>query len=362
MRVVIAPDSFKGSISAAAAAAALAAGWRMVRPLDEVILRPMADGGEGTVAVIAAARGASRRIVTVTGPTRELVDAHWMRDGGTGIVELAESSGLELLETPEPWDAGTVGFGQTIAAAMDDGVDSLLLAIGGSASTDGGAGMLTALDARLLDGLGRPIVPGIRGLLTLEQVDLSGMRPLPGGGVTALSDVDNPAIGPRGAAAVFGPQKGLDVDDVPIVDSAIARFAELLGVDPTEPGTGAAGATGLALRAWGASTRSGAKAVADAIGLPSVLREADLVVTGEGRLDEQTASGKVVEQVRRLGEAAGVPVIAVAGSVRGEHEGFAAVFDLVSIAGSVGAAMHDPAGSIRDAAARAASTLLDSSS
>lgn len=347
LRIVIAPDSFKGTIDAADAANAVADGWRSARAGDHLVLAPMADGGEGTVAVVSAASGIRASTVVVPGPDDAPTTARWLRLGGEGLVELAEASGLALLPRPAGWTAHTRGFGLVIAAALDAGVRSLSVAIGGSASTDGGAGMLEALGARLLDRDGEPIGPGARGLLDLHRVDLRGLRPLPPGGVRVLSDVRNPATGAAGAAVVFGPQKGLAPSDLPAVDAAIARFADLLGVDAATPGAGAAGATGLALLAWGGSFDSGADRVAELVGLPTAVLGADLVLTGEGRFDGQTAGGKVVDRVRAL--AGGIPVSLVAGAIEADTDGFADAVSLTALAGSPAAAMADPARWLREA-------------
>lgn len=357
--VVVAPDSFKGSASAAAVAEALAAGWAEVRPDDTVLLAPTADGGEGTLDAFAVAvPGAERRPIRVPGPAGEAVDAVWLAlPNGSALVELAETSGLGLLHVPAPFDAHTLGFGRAIAAALDAGAASLLLAIGGSASTDGGAGVLTALGARLLDADGRPIAPGNRGLAQLARADLSGLRPLPTGGVRILSDVSSPLLGPAGAAAVFGPQKGATAEDVPVLDAGLARLVAVLaaggsdGVAVDEPGAGAAGGTGFGLRVWGATIAPGAAAVADALGLPERIASADLVITGEGRYDSQSASGKAPEHVAALARRAGVPVLLAAGAITAEPRGFADAVALTDLAGSAEAALADPLGWARAAGA-----------
>ncbi|MFF2050055.1 glycerate kinase [Leifsonia sp. NPDC058194] len=344
--VVVAPDSFKGSASAADVAEAIAAGWAQVRPEDAVVLAPTADGGEGTLEAFAVAvPGAQRRPVRVLGPSGDEVDASWLAlPDGSALVELAETSGLGLLRTPAPFDAHTVGFGQAIAAALDAGATSLLLAIGGSASTDGGAGALTALGARFSDVDGLPVTPGNRGLEELARADLSGLRPLPPGGVRILSDVTNPLLGARGAAAVFGPQKGASPGDVPLLDAGLARFADVLGAEVAvdEPGTGAAGGTGYGLRVWGATMTPGAPAVAEALGLAARIAAADLVITGEGRYDSQSASGKAPEYVAELARRAGVPILLVAGAIAAEPSGFADAVALAALAGDSAAAIADP--------------------
>lgn len=385
--VVVAPDSFKGSAAAADVAAALAEGWSEVRPEDHVVLAPTADGGEGTLDAFAAAvPGAVRHSVRVLGPSGAPVDASWLElPDGTAVVELAETSGLALLTEPAPFDAHTIGFGQAISAALDAGAHTLLLAIGGSSSTDGGTGALTALGAHLLDASGAPIAPGNRGLAALASVDFSALRPLPPGGVRILSDVTSPLLGPGGAAAVFGPQKGAGAEDVVVLEAGLARWAEVAGgavdagavavgngessgagsavdpdepgagagapdgdgrtkhaVDPAEPGTGAAGGTGFGLRLWGATMTPGAPAVADALGLPARIATADVVITGEGRYDSQSASGKAPEHVAALAREAGIPVLLVAGAIAVEPHGFADAIALADLAGSAPAAIADP--------------------
>ena len=352
MRIVLAPDSFKGSASAVEAVEALARGWRSVRPADEIVARPMADGGEGTLdALLIAVPDARRMPVRVTGPDSRPVDAHWVllpAAPRVAVVELAATSGITLLEHPAPDDAHTFGFGEAIAAALDyrdaegRGVDLVLLALGGSCSTDGGAGALRALGARLLDDAGEEVAPGNRGLHALASVDLGGLRAWPAGGAIMLGDVDAPLLGSRGAAAVFGPQKG--VVDVAHADAGLARLAALLPhVDDATPGAGAAGGVGFGLLAAGARMSSGARRIAEAVFLADALAVADLVITGEGRFDGQTAGGKAPAEVARLAADAGVPVAVVAGSVADDADraGLAALIELATLAGSTAAAIAD---------------------
>lgn len=346
-RIVVAPDSFKGTATAAEAADALARGWRSVAPGDELVAKPMADGGEGTLDAFAAAvPGAIRVPVTVRGPDDRPTDAAWLRlPDGTAVVELALTSGITLLDPLRPLDAHTFGFGEAIAAALDAGVRRLLLAIGGSSSTDGGAGALAALGGVFVDADGAPIGPGARGLGTLAGVDLAGLRALPPEGALILSDVTNPLLGPAGAAAVFGPQKGATPALVDAMDSALSRLVRAVpggaGLADT-PGAGAAGGTGFGLLAWGAAMAGGSGAVADAIGLSAALAGADLVVTGEGRFDGQSAAGKVPSEVAARAAAAGVPVALVAGAIDADASGFAASASLTDLAGSGAAAMAHP--------------------
>ncbi|WP_341996339.1 glycerate kinase [Microbacterium sp. LWH7-1.2] len=368
--VVIAPDSFKGTIGAAAAAEALAAGWRRERPDSELRLMPMADGGEGTVDAFAAAvPGAQRMPVTVTGPEDGPVEASWVllpatpgAPHGTGVVELANTSGIELLGTPprlHAFDAHTRGFGEAIAAALAHGVSRLVLGIGSSSSTDGGTGMLTALGARFTDAAGRPVARGARGLDAVTVADLSGLAPLPPGGVTVLSDVTNPLFGPRGAAAIFGPQKGAGADDIPVLDAGLARLAALVDADPETAGAGAAGGTGFGLLAWGARLVPGSAAVAELVGLDAAVAAASVVVTGEGAYDGQSAAGKVPAHVGAVAAAAGVPVALVAGRIAADADtsGFAATASLTELAGSGGAAMAETARWLEEAGARLAREL-----
>ncbi|MBB2968411.1 glycerate kinase [Leifsonia aquatica] len=371
--VVVAPDSFKGSATAAEVAEALGEGWHSVRPGDTVVLAPTADGGEGTLDAFAVAvPGSQRQPVRVLGPSGEAVDAAWLAlPDGAAVVELAATSGLGLLRAPAPFDAHTVGFGQAIAAALDAGATSLLLAIGGSASTDGGAGALTALGARLLDAGGQPVAPGNRGLAQLARADLSGLRALPAGGARILSDVTSPLLGSDGAAAVFGPQKGATPEDVRELDAGLARLAAVLeaaggngtlgpiGVSVDEPGTGAAGGTGYGLRVWGATMAPGAAAVADALGLPERIAAADLVITGEGRYDSQSASGKAPDHVAALARRAGIPVLLAAGAITAEPHGFADAVALTDLAGGTDAALADPLRWARAAGAALASRVAD---
>lgn len=349
--IVIAIDSFRGSIRAADAARAIADGWRSVDPECEIILCPMADGGEGTLDAFAAAiPGALRADSWLLLPAAD--DA----PHGTGVVELASTSGIELLGSPprlEPWDADTRGFGEAIAAALAHGVSTLILGIGSSASTDGGAGMLAALGARFTDAAGRPIAPGARGLAAIAHADLRDLAPLPPGGVSVLTDVTSPLLGERGAARVFGPQKGASPTDIPLLESALARYADLFEIDPDTPGAGAAGGTGFGLLAWGAHLVPGAQAVAHLIDLPARVAAASLVITGEGSFDASSAAGKTVGYVRDLAATHDVPAALVAGRIAdgAATDAFADVISLTQIAGSTEAALRDPRRWLREAGA-----------
>ncbi len=347
--MVVAPDSFKGSIGAAAAAAALAAGWLAARPDDEVIQLPLADGGEGTLAVLAAADPGSRwHHVVVSGPGDALVKAAWLEmTGNVAVVELATAAGLPLLGEPMPLDAHSYGVGELIGHALTAGVTMVMVTLGGSACTDGGTGLLAALGARFLDDTGQALPPGGGALGRLAAVDLSGLRRPPAAGATCLTDVRAPLLGPAGAAAVFGPQKGASADDVVVLEAGLARLAGLLGGDPAQPGAGAAGGCGYALAtAWGARLLPGAVHIAVAAGLPRALAGADLVITGEGRYDATSLTGKVVGTVLAMAARARVPVAVVAGSV-GEpgpagHEHVPRWLELAALAGGQPEAMADP--------------------
>jgi glycerate kinase len=352
LTLVIAPDSFKGSATAAQIAAAIGEGWSSVRSDDTVVLAPMADGGEGTLdAFEVAMPGARRMPVTVQGPDNRDVDASWLLlpatadyPAGVGVVELAETSGITLLEQLQPLDAHTLGFGQAIAAALDQGVSRLLLAIGGSSSSDGGVGALTALGAVFTDATNRPIRLGNRGLGALARLDLSGLRPLPPFGAGILSDVTNPLLGPLGAASVFGPQKGANPDQVAGLESNLVRLERLMRpvARADTPGAGAAGGTGYGLLAWGAVLAPGAGAVGVALGLPGLVRGADLVITGEGRYDSQSAAGKVASYVAHLAADAGTRSMLVAGAIEAPADAFEAAASLTELAGGSAAAIADP--------------------
>jgi glycerate kinase len=348
VRVLIAPDSFKGSLGAAAAAAALAEGWLSVRPGDQVTRLPLADGGEGTLDVLATTvPGARWHRVRVTGPGGAPVNARWLElpgggDGapggspdrgqnsaarwptdrpvpaqaGTAVVELARASGLPLLARPDPMGAQTIGLGEMLSRALDAGVGRILVGLGGSASTDGGTGALAALGARFLDAGGKPLVPGGGALAGLAAADLTRVREPPGDGVTCLTDVTAPLLGPLGAAAVFGPQKGADGAQIARLEAGLARLAEVLGGEPAAPGAGAAGGTGYGLAAaWGAVLTPGAAELGRLAGLDRALAGADLVITGEGRFDETSLTGKTCGTVIAAAAAAGIPVAVVAGQV-----------------------------------------------
>lgn len=345
MKIVIAPDSFKESLSAAGVASALARGLRQALPEAEVIECPLGDGGEGTLDAVLAATGGEVREARVTGPLGEPVTARWgwLAEQRTAFVEMASASGLELVPKArrDVRVATSHGTGELLRAALDAGAERLVLAIGGSATNDGGAGVLQALGVRLLDGQGQALAPGGAALASLASLNLTDLHPrLAAVEVVIAADVDNPLCGPQGASQIFGPQKGASPEQVRELDAALAHFATVtaatLGRDVSEqPGAGAAGGVGFAALGFLQATfRPGIEVVAELVGLEEALQDADLAVTGEGRLDGQTLRGKTPAGVLRLAQRHGVPVVAVAGSL-GEgydalyQQGLAAAFSLV---------------------------------
>jgi glycerate 2-kinase len=315
MRVIVAPDSFKGSSSAAAATAAIAAGWRSVRPGDEVLEMPMADGGEGTLDVLAAAvPGCRWHAALVSGPGQQRVQAAWLElPGQLHVVEFASAAGLTLLSPPQPLRSHSYGVGELIGHALDAGARSIVIGLGGSASTDGGTGALAALGARFLDASGADLPPGGGALSGLARISLAGLRPPPAGGAQCLTDVRAPLLGRDGAAMVYGPQKGASPSDVANLEHGLSRLSALAGGRPDELGSGAAGGAGYGFAIWGARLCPGAAHIADIAGLPDALAGADLVITGEGRYDRTSRTGKAVGTVLDLAAEAGAPAVIVAG-------------------------------------------------
>ncbi|MCU1440014.1 MAG: Glycerate kinase [Rhodoglobus sp.] len=357
--VVIAPDSFKGSLPAREVAEAIASGWRSVRADDELVLLPQADGGEGTLdAVEAAVPGAMRhRVGAVTGPNGNPTPGEWLElPGGVAVVELAQSSGLPLMDVLDPLGATTRGLGEVIRSALDSGARSLVIGLGGSASTDGAAGALAALGLEFVDEQGELIGDGGGELTRIVDVRPAGMAEAPAGGVTLLTDVTAPLLGPTGAAAVFGPQKGARPQDVAQLDAALAHFARMLGGDPLVAGTGAAGGAGFGFSAvWGAHIESGADYLARLTGLSDTIARADVLLTGEGRFDEQSLTGKVVGQLLEAAARADVRAGVIAGQVTAKSDAWTA--SLTELAGSVDAALAHPAAWLRAAGAQAAEEL-----
>jgi len=338
--VVIAPDSFKGTVSASDAARAIAEGWLEVSPGDDVLVLPQADGGEGTLdAIRASVTGSCLR-----GDWLELPD-------GSAVVELARVCGITLLDELDPLGASTRRLGEAMRDAVESGATALTVALGGSASTDGGTGALSALGMRFSGSRGEVLPDGGGALIHLESVDRSRIMAVPP--LTLLVDVTAPLLGPTGAAAVFGPQKGATVDHVARLDAGLARLAALMGADPSEPGMGAAGGTAYGLAAaFGADATSGAEHVARLTGLDAALTRADVVITGEGRFDAQSLTGKVVGGILDRARSAGAVPAVIAGSVDVDPGAWSA--SLAELAGSARAAMADPLPWLVEAGRRAA--------
>jgi glycerate kinase len=324
---VIAPDKFKGSLTAAEVAAAVAAGLHRAAPDLEVRAIPIADGGDGTVDAAVAA-GFERRTVTVRGPLGTPTEAAFAVSNHTAVLELAEASGLRRLPPGmfDPLHASTYGTGELLRAALDAGARTLVLGVGGSASTDGGAGLLAALGARFLDAAGADLEPCGASLADVAAVDLSGLdERIAQSEVILATDVDNPLLGTFGAAAVYGPQKGAAPEDVLALETGLGRLVDVLTrqlgehavAAAAQPGAGSAGGVGYgAIVGLGASVRPGIELMLELLGVEQALRGARLVVTGEGSLDEQSLHGKAPVGVARLAALHGVPVVAVCGRLQ----------------------------------------------
>jgi glycerate kinase len=372
MRVVVAPDKFEGTLTAPQVARALAAGWRRADPRAEVEEVPVADGGKGTLATLLVALGGRSERVRVTGPLGDPVDADFglaeTDRGLTAIVEMAEASGLSLVSEGrrDPLRATTRGTGELLLAAARHRPRRILVGIGGSATTDAGAGMAQAIGVRLLDDRGLELEPGGAELRRLSLIDGSGIdRRLQDPEVVVACDVDNPLLGPHGAARTYGPQKGASPDEVVLLDEALAHFAFVVhrdvGLDVRElPGAGGAGGLPAGLAAFlGARLRPGFDLVADAVGLPRRLGVADVAITGEGRYDRQTERGKAPSGVLRLAREAGCRTVVVAGQI---EEGVTPPAELVySLAARAGlrAAMERAAELLEETAAEAAGSLAE---
>ena len=368
MRVLIAPDKFRGTLTAPQAAHAVGAGWRRARPDDEVIEVPMADGGEGTLDAMVKALGGERRRASVQGPLGDPVDAEYGivpgPSGVTAVVEMARASGLDLIGEArrDPKRTTTRGTGELIRAALGAGPAEVIVSIGGSATNDGGAGLAQALGVRLLDKAGREIGPGGAALLHVERIDLSGLGPdVRRTRFLVACDVDSPLTGPQGASVVFGPQKGATAADVLLLDRALGHLAAVifrdLGLDVRDlPGGGAAGGLGAGMVAFlGAHLRPGVELVMDAVGFRRRLGAADLVVTGEGTLDEQSLRGKVPAGVIEAARVARVPSIVLCGRAEARPPEVP-VFDLVGRFGQ-DRAMRDARAALEDLAEEVAANL-----
>lgn len=328
-RIVVAPDSFKGSLAAPQVCAALARGLMRVSPGIEVVARPMADGGEGTLDAVLAAVGSTgrRQHMSVHGAGGDIVDAAYgmlaSPDGPTAVLEAAQVVGITDAAgmAAQVGKRTTAGLGELMRALLDQGVQRFMIGVGGSSTNDGGAGMLGELGLALLDARGNMIAPGPDGLATLDRVDAGALDArLQACAITIMSDVNNPLTGPRGATAIFGPQKGVQPAQQAPFDDAIARFAAraeaATGRRATEaPGAGAAGGLGFALQLIGGAFESGAAVVAGLIGLDAALAQADWAITGEGRSDAQTLLRKAPFVVVERARAQGVPVTLISGAI-----------------------------------------------
>jgi glycerate 2-kinase len=367
MRVVLAPDSFGGTLSAVEAAEAVAAGWRRSAPDDELVLRPLSDGGPGFVDVLASVLDGEVVPVPTTDPLGRPVVGAVLVSGDTAYVESAQATGLHLLIALErdPLRTSTYGLGALLAAAVECGGRRVVVGLGGSATNDAGAGMMAALGLVPRDIAGRPLGYGGLALADLDHFD--GAVQLRGAELVAATDVDNPLCGPNGATAVFGPQKGLRPEDRDRLDAALARWAEVAERDiPTAPaglaelpGAGAAGGLGAALLALGGTRAAGIELISRVVGLPDALDAADLVVTGEGSFDSQSLRGKVASGVAAAAAERGLPCLVLAGQVSvGRREaaaaGVEAAYSVADEAGSVQEALRWPADRLADLAARVA--------
>jgi glycerate kinase len=373
MKIVIAPDSFKESLTAMEVAAAIEAGFREVFPEAQYQKVPVADGGEGTVQAMIDATGGQRIELTVTGPLGEPVKAFYGLTGGepVAVIEMAAASGLELVapESRNPMLATSFGTGELIRAALDAGARRFVLGVGGSATNDGGAGMIQALGVRLLDRQGIELAPGGAELARLDRIDASGLDArVADCSFDVACDVSNPLVGPQGASAVFGPQKGASEAMVRELDANLRHYARViereLGRDVADvPGAGAGGGIAAAMMVFlGGRLRPGVDIVTEAVGLERAVRDADLVITGEGRIDGQTIQGKTPMGVARLAQAAGTPVIAIggclgrdAGAVHGY--GIDAIFSSVARPCTVKEALAEAHTNLQSAARNVAAAL-----
>lgn len=326
MRIVVAPDSFKGSVSALGVANAMEKGILTVFPDAEVLKAPIADGGEGTVEALVEATGGQIIYEEVTGPLGEPVKAYWgiLGDGETAVIEMAAASGLPLVpkEKRDPRVTTTYGTGQLIKSALEKNIKKIIIGIGGSATNDGGAGMAQALGVRFFDAAGSELPQGGAALANLAKIDLSNMDPkVAEAEIMVACDVDNPLCGPRGASAVYGPQKGATPEMVAQLDSALMVYAEaakaITGKDMANyPGAGAAGGLGAGLLFFtNAELRPGVEIVLEASGFEAMVKTADLLITGEGRTDFQTAFGKAPVGAAKVAKQYGVPVICISGGL-----------------------------------------------
>ncbi|MCS0614895.1 glycerate kinase [Massilia kyonggiensis] len=371
MKIVIAPDSFKESLTALQVADAIETGMREIWPDATYVKVPVADGGEGTVQAMIDATGGRRVDARVTGPLGQAVDAFYGMSGELAVIEMAAASGLEGVppDLRDPRTATSRGTGELIRAALDAGARRFVLGVGGSATNDGGAGMLQALGVRLLDAAGKDIGPGGAELARLDRIDVSGLDPRVREAEFRIAcDVDNPLIGPRGASAVFGPQKGATPAMVAQLDAALAHYADVIRRDLDQdiahtPGAGAGGGIAAAMVVFlEGALRPGVEIVMEAVGLDAAVRDADLVVTGEGRIDGQTVHGKTPMGVAHAARRHGKPVVAIGGSLAADADavhahGIEVVVAAVARPCSVAEALAAGADNLRRAARNLAAAL-----
>ena len=373
MKIVIAPDSYKESLSALQVATQIERGFRDIFPDAQYVKLPVADGGEGTVEAMVAATGGRIIPLRVTGPLGTPVEAFYglSGDGRTAIVEMAAASGLEQVPAAhrDVLQATSWGTGELIRHALDNGIEQLIIGLGGSATNDGGAGMVQALGAKLLDAHGDALPFGGAALASLAAIDLSAFDArIAGCRIDVACDVTNPLLGEQGASAVFGPQKGASPEQVQQLDKALAQFAKIIQRDLqcdvlSVAGGGAAGGMGAGLYAFcHASLRPGIDIVTEALGLDALVQDATLVVTGEGRIDSQTIHGKVPVGVARVAKRYHKPVIAIAGSLTHDagvvhQHGLDAVFSVLYRICSLQDALDEAADNLRIAARNIAATL-----
>ncbi|EKZ5285434.1 glycerate kinase [Klebsiella aerogenes] len=373
MKIVIAPDSYKESLSALDVATAIETGFREIYPHAEYVKVPVADGGEGTVEAMVAATQGHIVQVSVTGPLGEPVNAFYGLSGDMrcAYIEMAAASGLESVPPTRrnPLLTTSWGTGELIRHALDAGVSQIIIGIGGSATNDGGAGMAQALGAKLLSAGQQQIAPGGGALETLARIDLSELDPrLAGCRIDVACDVTNPLTGPQGASAVFGPQKGATAAMIERLDRGLQHFAQIIDRDLdidvlSLEGGGAAGGMGAALYAFcGANLRPGIEIVTDALGLADLVADADLVITGEGRIDSQTIHGKVPVGVAKVAKRFNVPVIGIAGSLTADvgvvhQHGLDAVFSVLYSVCTLEEALANAAANVRMTARNVAAVL-----
>jgi glycerate kinase len=373
MKIIIAPDSFKESLSSMEAALQIEAGIRTVFPQADCLKLPLADGGEGTVDALIAATFGHKVSARVTGPLGDPCESFFgvCGDGQTAVIEMSAANGLNLVPRAmrNPLLTTSYGTGELILAALDTGLRNLIIGIGGSATNDAGAGMLQALGVRLLDERGQEIAAGGGSLKRLARIDVAGLDPrLRDCRVQVACDVDNPLTGPNGASAVYGPQKGASLAMVAELDRCLVRFAELLRRDlgqdiSAHPGAGAAGGMGAALLAFlGAELRPGVDIVLEATHFEQLLAGTDLIITGEGRIDGQSVFGKAPVGIARVAARHGVPVIGLAGSLGPGAEavlahGISALFSVVSGPGTLEDALAGAAENIRRTSRQIAEVL-----